>query len=248
MFLKIGTLGCFSFGILGIVIAIICLLEVGKMHGKTLILENKISEYQDKEKELNNMQKTVEVIYNLSSYEARYYTMIFYDFSKKYKLPWEIYPALIKIESGFNSGVMSKERAKGMTQVLESTGKYQAEKLGISFNEGTLWNCVLNMVIGFDFFSEGYAEYIDSSTQEKALKHAMKRYCGGPGYSFINDSAKVYVGNYKNSLWEEYTKVSYVYKGVCYDQFLTNLKGYKNYPLLAEFSNPIKNLKTLFFF
>lgn len=246
MFLKIGTLGCFSFGILGIVIAILCLLEVGKMRGKTLVLENKISKFQDKEKKLNNMQKTVEVIYNLSSYEAHYYTMIFYDFSEKYKLPWEVYPALIKIESGFNSGVMSKERAKGMTQVLESTGKYQAEKLGISFNEGTLWNCVLNMVIGFDFFSEGYAEYIDSSTQEKAQKHAMKRYCGGPGYSFINDSAKVYVGTYKNSLWEEYTKVSYVYKGVCYDQFLMDLKGHKNSPLLAEFSNPIKDLKALF--
>jgi len=229
MFSKISILGCFSFGLIGIAIAIVAGLYAGKMHDKNLVIGAKISEFQMKEAELSNMQKTVEIIYNLSPYEARYYSMIFFDFSKKYKLPWEVYPALIKIESGFNSGVMSKQRAKGMTQVLECTGKHQAEKLGISFNEGTLWNCVLNMVIGFDFFSEGYAEYIDSTSQERALKHAMKRYCGGPNYSHINDSAKVYVGNYKTDLWDEYLKVSYVYKGICYDQLLIdqNKKGPK---------------------
>jgi soluble lytic murein transglycosylase-like protein len=166
------------------------------------------------------MQKTLEVVYNLSSYEARYYSIICNDFSEKYGLPWEAYPALIRIESNFNSGVMSKERAKGMTQVLEATGKTQAEKLGIPFNDNTLWNCVLNMVIGFDFFSEGYAEKIDSISEEKALKHAMKRYCGGPGYQNINPDAKIYVREYKTTLWDEFQRVSFAYKGIKYDQIM----------------------------
>jgi hypothetical protein len=211
-----------SFKILGFlffgIITLIVFLYASKIHDHNFILEKQNYEYQKKETELNNMQRTVEIIYNLSPFEARYYCFIFYDFSKKYNIPWEVYPALVKIESGFNSGVMSKERAKGMTQVIEETGRTQAKKLGISFNEGTLWNCVLNMVIGFDFFSEGYSEAIDSVPPETALKHAMKRYCGGPGYNHINDSAKIYVKAYKSSLWEEYLKVSYVYKGICYDQ------------------------------
>jgi soluble lytic murein transglycosylase-like protein len=213
-------------------------LYVNKMQEKNIALGNQISEYQKKETKLNNMQKTVEVIYNLTPYEAHYYSIIFYDFSERYKIPWEIYPALIKIESSFNSVVLSKEHAKGMTQVLESTGRLQAEKLGIPFNGNTLWNCVLNMVIGFDFFSEGYAEYIDSTTQEKALKHAMKRYCGGPGYSQISSTkAKIYVKGYKDSLWEEYQKVSYVYKGLCYDQLTTRK--------IPETINLVEKLKDL---
>ena len=235
MFSKISTLGCFSFGVLGVLIALALLLYNAKMQENNRVLEAKVFEYQDKEIKLDNMQKTVQVLYNLTPYEARYYCFIFYDFSEKYKLPWEVYPALVKIESCFKSGVMSKQKAKGMTQVLECTGKSQAEKLGIPFDESTLWNCVLNMVIGFNFFSEGYAESADSNSQEVALKHAMKRYCGGPGYSKINDSAKIYVSNYKSGLWDEYLKVSYVYKGICYDRYAAKKEEEKKEPIKAGF-------------
>jgi hypothetical protein len=184
--------------------------------------------YKEKEIRLENMQKTLLTLYNISPYEAKYYSYIFDDFSQKYNLPWEAYPALIRIESNFNSGVMSKDRAKGMTQVLESTGKTQAQKLGIPFNEGTLWNCVLNMVIGFDFFSEGYAEKINETSKDSALKHAMKRYCGGPGYATINPDARVYVKEYRMTLWEEYLRISYVYKGIIYDQLMTSMERKKH--------------------
>jgi soluble lytic murein transglycosylase-like protein len=211
---------CGFFGLTGFSIAAFYYQKAGEALNLSNALKSQVTEYQKKESELNNMQKTVEVLYGLSPYEARYYSMIFYDFSKKYEMPWEVYPALVKIESCFNSGVLSKEHAKGMTQVLESTGRHQAEKLGIPFNEGTLWNCVLNMVIGFDFFSEGYAECIGSTTQEKALEHAMKRYCGGPGYNNIKPDAKIYVRKYKSSLWEEYLRVSYLYKGIKYEDLV----------------------------
>ena len=183
-------------------------------------LLSQLKSYEEKNEELKSMQKTLTVCYNLTPYEARYYSFIFDDFSQKYNIPWEVYPALIKIESNFNSGIMSKQRAKGITQVLESTGKAQADKLGIPFNDGTLWNCVLNMVIGFDYFSEGFAEKIDSTSRDLALKHAIRRYCGGPGYDKIKSDARIYVKEYKSTVWDEYLKVSYIYKGIKYDQLI----------------------------
>lgn len=201
------------------VIAVLFLVAVCLAIRHDPSLEEKVREYEEIELRLANMQRTMEVVYNLSPYEARYYSIIFNDFSEKYNLPWEAYPALVRIESNFNSGVMSKMRAKGMTQVLEETGKEQAAKLGIIYNDNTLWNCVLNMVIGFNYFSEGYAEK-KSLSKEDALKHAMKRYCGGPGYQTINPDAKLYVREYKTSLWDEYLRVSYIYKGIKYDDLM----------------------------
>jgi len=189
---------------------------------KNVTLNSKLTEYREKEIRLENMQQTILVCYNLSQYEARYYSFIFDDFSQKYNIPWEAFPALVRIESNFNSGVMSAKRAKGMTQVIEATGKSQAQKLGIPFNDGTLWNCVLNMVIGFDFFSEGYTEKIETMHGDSALKHAMNRYCGGPGYATINPDARLYVKEYKNTVWDEYQRVKYVYKGIMYDQLMAD--------------------------
>jgi hypothetical protein len=217
-----------KFAFIGLAVLVVFLLTVlsivyfkGLGVGKENVsLKSRLLRYEKEELKLVNMQRTVETIYNLTPYEARYYSIIFKDFSEKYNLPWEAFPALVRIESNFNSGVMSKERAKGMTQVLEETGKNQAGKLGIPFNDNTLWNCVLNMVIGFDFFCEGYAEKIKSTPQEQALKHAMQRYCGGPGYANINPDAKIYVREYKSTLWDEYKRVSYVYKGVQFDRMV----------------------------
>lgn len=212
---------CFTFGIIGTATAVMVYLYAKDLAMEKQVLETKVHEYEKGKIKLDNMQKTLEVIYNLTPFEARYYSIICNDFSEKYKLPWEVYPALIRIESNFNSGIMSKEHAKGMTQVLETTGRVQAGKLGIPYNDGTLWNCVLNMVIGFDYFSEGYVEKKDSLSKEEALKHAMKRYCGGPGYANSNPDAKIYVKEYKTTLWDEYLKVSYVYKGIMYERLTT---------------------------
>lgn len=190
-------------------------------------LIKKLNNYNGAANRLENMHKALLVSYNITSYEARYYSFIFDDFSQKYGIPWEVYPALVRIESNFNPGVMSRERAKGLTQVLESTGKSQAEKLNIPYNDGTLWNSILNMVIGFDYFSEGYAEKIKDIPQDSALKHAMRRYCGGPGYARVNDSARIYVKEYRSTLWDEYLRVSYIYKGVMYDQLIVDRNNYQ---------------------
>jgi len=219
MFKKILKISSASLLIAGVIVVIgLCIYSTTI---KNIALNSKLTEYKNKEIRLENMQKTILVCYNLTPYEARYYSFIFDDFSQKYNIPWEAFPALVRIESNFNAGVMSKERAKGMTQVVEATGRSQAQKLGIPFNDGTLWNCVLNMVIGFDFFSEGYTEKIETMHGDSALKHAMKRYCGGPGYATINPDARLYVKEYKTTVWDEYQRVKYIYKGIMYDQLMS---------------------------
>lgn len=189
-----------------------------ELHSSVHEICRKLSFYEEKEKRIYHMAKTLRVIYNLSDYEARYYCIIFDDFSRKYKIPWEVYPALIRIESNFNPTVTSPAKAKGMTQVMDQTARAVSQKLGIRYNKTTLWNDVLNMAIGFTYFSEGYTEWVDSTSEEKALRHAIKRYCGGPGYERINASAKQYVQEYRTSVWDEYIKLTLVYKGILYEE------------------------------
>jgi hypothetical protein len=182
--------------------------ELGVLRQKTV----------EKEKRLTNMEKTLLLVYNISPHEAHYYSIIFDDFSQKDKIPWEVYAALIRIESNFNPTVLSPAKCKGLTQVKEETGRGVASKLGINFNESTLWNDLLNIVIGLTYFDEGYTEKVDSLGPEDALKHAIKRYCGGPGYQKINTESKVYVGEYKSTVWQEYIRLSYIYKGILYEE------------------------------
>ena len=233
--LKISSLFLLFTGLLGVIGFYAYTISIKNRH-----LTKRVISYEEQKIKLDNMQKTITLCYGLTSYEARYYSIIFDDFSQKYNIPWEVYPALIKIESNFNSGVMSKQRAKGITQVLESTGKIQADKLGIPFNEGTLWNCVLNMVIGFDYFSEGFIERIDSTSMELSLKHAIRRYCGGPGYAQINPDARIYVKEYKSTVWDEYLKVAYIYKGIKYDQLIARQDSLSRKTMYANINWPIK--------
>jgi len=123
--------------------------------------------------------------------------------------------------------------AKGMTQVIEPTGKSTAAKMGLRYKDGeTLWNDLLNMMIGFTYFSEGYKQRLgEGANRDEALQHAIKRYLGGSGYA--NEPKKppssvkpgkekrVYISEYNISVWQEYKKLSYVFKGVCADTTTT---------------------------
>ena len=172
----------------------------------------RINTYEEQEKRLACIQKTLEVSYPISVYEARYYSVIFDDFSKQYNIPWEIYPAIIRIESNFKPDLASKTGAKGLTQVLEGTGKLMATKLGIRYETNrTLWNEFLNVAIGFNYFSQGVLE---KDSLKAGLKHAIRRYLGGPNYSILNQTSQVYVGEYQTTIEKEFIKLQYVYAGV----------------------------------
>lgn len=220
------------------VILIIC-LSLGVLLGvvqqnKICKLTKQIKEISREQDQISNMEKAMKVIYNISDFEAHYYAIIFEDFSKKDGVPWEIYASLIRIESNFNPTIMSPAKCKGLAQVSEGTAKQICNKLGITYTEATLWNEVLNLVIGLTYFDEGFIE-ANKLSKDDQIQHAIKRYCGGPGYSKINDNAKIYVGEYKTTVWQEYIRLSYIYKGILYDNLQLKTEQNSILQLLAKF-------------
>ena len=209
--------------LLGTALALILSFYSFKLQQETKALHEKLLTYETRDTHIQNMEKTLKVVYDLSDYEAHYYSIMFDDFSAKYRIPWEAYPALVRIESNFNPTLCSPKKAKGMTQVLEGTARPVADKMGIRYNEAILWNEVLNMSIGFTYFSEGFQEKKDDP-ENVALEHAIRRYLGGPDYLKYQDQNKVYVGEYKSTVWQEYIRLSYIYKGILYDQSQTDKK------------------------
>lgn len=192
-------------------------------------LRKKAEAVSYEKKRLTDIERTLKVSYEfLSKYEAHYYGIIFDDFSRAYGVPWEMYAALIRIESNFDPTAKSDKDARGLTQVIERTGKSTAASLGLRYKEGvTLWNDLLNMVIGFTYFSEGYrARLNEGATRDEALQHAIKRYLGGVNYNVDTKTPsatghgkekRVYVSEYTVTVWQEYKKLQYVFKGVCAD-------------------------------
>jgi len=166
--------------------------------------------YEIKDERLNCMKKALMVAYGLSKWEAHYYSILFDDFSINYSIPWEIYPAIIRIESNFKVTLVSTKGAKGMMQILESTGKDVAQKLDLEYIESqTLWNDLINMVLGCEYLSEGI--------KEKGLEGGVKRYLGGPDFlksAKANQEAKTYIGAYKTTVWNEYKLLTYIFRGI----------------------------------
>jgi len=198
--LMIGSLGYLTY----------LYLQRESLNSQIRILEiemDRFTKLEDKEEKIKNMSKTLLIHYgHLSWYEAYYYSVIIYDFSYKYNLPWEMYAALMRIESNFDPTAKSVKGAKGLTQVIEPTGKSVAEELGIQYKEGlTLWNDILNIIIGFTYFSEG--------AQKAGLEDGIKRYNGGPGFKKGHKG----IGIYRTTVWQEYLRLKYIYNGVIND-------------------------------
>jgi len=159
---------------------------------------------------INDMARTLMIAYNLSKWEAHYYAIIFDDFSRQFDIPWEIYPAIVRIESNFRCNVGSPKGAKGMMQILESTGEQIAKEYEIDYIPNqTLWNTVINMVLG--------CGYLSQHIKEKGLEGGVKSYLGGPDYAKTektNPNANQYIGEYRSTVWKEYLKLSYFFRGV----------------------------------
>jgi hypothetical protein len=162
------------------------------------------------DRRINDMTRTLMIAYSLSKWEAHYYAIIFDDFSEQFNIPWEIYPAIVRIESNFKCNVGSPKGAKGMMQILEGTGKSIAGKYEIDYVENqTLWNTVLNLVLG--------CGYLSQNIKEKGLEGGVKSYLGGANFAktvITNPEAKQYIGEYRSTVWKEYLKLSYFYRGV----------------------------------
>jgi soluble lytic murein transglycosylase len=162
------------------------------------------------EKRVECMSLTLMVVYGISKWEAHYYSIMFYDFSKNYGIPWEIYPAVIRIESNFKPTLVSNKQAKGLMQVISSTAIEECKLLGIEYVDGqTLWNEICNLAIG--------CNYLSRMIKEKGMDGGVRCYLGGPGATNIQtaDSSKAqYVYEYKTSVWKEYKELTYAFKGI----------------------------------
>jgi hypothetical protein len=157
---------------------------------------------KEREIKIKNMKQALLICYDISEYEAHYYSIIYDDFSKKYGIPWEIYPATIRIESNFGVASKSNKGAKGIAQVMDSTAAPIAKKLGIDYDDNTLWNDILCQIIGFTYLSE--------AIKKTNIEDGLRTYFGGPGF----DKGRKDIGQYRTTVEREYKVLQYVYKGV----------------------------------
>lgn len=195
-------------------------------------LENEVKhlrKLKEKEIRIDNMTKTLLIHYNhLSKFEAYYYSIIIDDFVEEYGIPWEIYPALIRIESNFATGLRSKKHAKGIAQVLETTAESIANELNIEYESSkTVWNDLLNLIIGWKYLSDNILQLQQNDStclkiNDDCLGKGLKIYNGGPGFKKGHKA----IGQYRTTVWEEYQRLIYIGKGVVKENQKESIKKY----------------------
>lgn len=183
---------------------------------REIVFEEKLKKEQKnyyyfkiKQQRLKCMTRTLMVAYDLSKWEAYYYCTLFDDFSLKYNVPWELFPAIMRVESNFNASVRSQADCIGLMQIKRTTGKDVADKLNIKFNDVTLWNDIINIVIG--------STYLCEHIKKEGLREGVKRYLGGPDYKKSvknNHGTRTYVKEYKTSVISEYEQLTLMFRGV----------------------------------
>lgn len=197
-------------------------IKIKKYISQLCEITEKYNEFEERRIRLENMAEAMIISFGLSKYEAKYYAIVFDDYAQQYKYSWEVLPSIVRIESNFITTAKSKKFAKGLGQLLESTGKGLCRKLDIRYVESqTLWNDLINLILTCEYMTEGIKDKIyKDSTVECKLKHGIKRYLGGPDYLRNikkNKHTNGYVKDYKSTVWKEYTKLRYIYKGVVAD-------------------------------
>lgn len=140
---------------------------------------------------------------HLSFFEAYPYASLFQEYSKHYKIDWEVYGALIWVESQYDPSRKSNRNCKGMSQLSESTAKAMACSLGIFYErDRTVWNDMLNITLGLCYLSKSIKKY--------NVKRGLKIYIGGEGFSETNSDVIQYWG----AVYNEYLRLQFIHKGV----------------------------------
>lgn len=184
-------------------------------------LEAKIRELnylKEKENRIHYMEQTLMVQYKISWYEAHYYSIMFDDIMqendslfKAHGIGWQIFPAIIRIESNWDPRVVSKKNAKGLMQVLEGTAEDMVNRINarnpnanIEYEkQKTLFIEILNFFIGAEYLIKQISDFEDP---EKGLK----AYNGGPGY----DKGRKDIGMYRTTVRWEYDRLEFIHRGV----------------------------------
>ena len=106
---------------------------------------------------------TLVIIATVGTFASRYvleylypleYTEYVEKYARQYKLDNYMVYAVIKAESGFNSQAVSPREAKGLMQIMDSTGEWAAKKAGINeFEKSMLLEPETNIKIGCWYLS-----------------------------------------------------------------------------------------------
>lgn len=194
----------------------------GSLPSKPMAKNQKLKKELVHEKELNRaytlrrerrncIAKTIVLAYGISDWEAYHYAIVFDQWSVYYQIPWEVYIALIRVETNFNPTLTSKAGCRGLMQIKESTAKEIAKKLNIGYKEKrTLFNEFCNIAIGSYYLSENILK-------KKDINHGVSCYLGGPDYlKSIKSNAETfkYVKEYKTRVSKEYEQLSYMFRGI----------------------------------
>lgn len=205
--LFIGTLVCLSVSLL---VNYVHYIKKEEALEEVAVLKKHSKSCDLKDSRIDCMAKTLITVYGLSKWEAHYYSVIFDDFSQEYDTPWEIYPAVIRIESNFKCTSVSGKSAKGIMQILEPTGEMLAKEIGMNYMKGeTLWNDFCNMILG--------CYYLSFNIRDKGLDGGVQTYLGGPAYMVsakANTEVFKYLGEYKTTVAKEYKTLLYIYRGL----------------------------------
>ena len=132
-----------------------------------------------------NIQKII-----MKKIYIRDYSEFIYKYSKEYNVDPYIVFSIIKNESNFKKDVVSKSGAIGLMQLMESTAKETATKIGIyNFNKDMLYNPEENIKIGIKYYSVIKEKYKNTSI-------ALAAYNAGIGTvdGWINDKIINYDG------------------------------------------------------
>jgi soluble lytic murein transglycosylase-like protein len=160
------------------------------------------------QKRLKDIERTLKIAYNLNEFEARYYSLIFDDLSRRHDIPWELIAAVIWIESKYNASAVSLMNCMGLMQLKGTTAEEMCDSVKIDYYHDIVWNDILNLVLG--------TEYLACDYHKKGLQYVLKKYVGGPKKKQPGKSRR-YENWYKGRVSIEFYKLQYVFKGVCAD-------------------------------
>jgi len=80
-------------------------------------------------------------------------------YSREYEIEENLIYAIIKAESNFESKIESNKNAKGLMQIIYSTGQEVAESIDLEITEEELYNEEININIGTKYISNLIQKY-----------------------------------------------------------------------------------------
>ena len=115
-------------------------------------------------------------VYGVKQYIFPYkYSDLVNEYSEKYEVDPLLVLSVIKAESNFNKNAISNKGAKGLMQIMDSTGEWISETLGIEdFSSEKLLNPEVNVEFGCWYLNNLISEFDD-------LSLALAAYNGGSG-------------------------------------------------------------------